>query len=139
MFDFGGFIVFMLILAGMAVLVFLLTKLLKRILHPVRRAKVQVAAFEYQDQNLNAKARKLSNTPMNMSNRNSLQVSHLAHVMVDDMLFTFYQIGKDNKMIRLKIEASKGANMAQIGDIGFVTYQNGKILNFERIGNINEN
>jgi hypothetical protein len=76
---------------------------------------------------------------MNMSNRNSLQVSHLAHVMVDDMLFTFYQIGKDNKMIRLKIEASKGANMAQVGDIGFVTYQNGKILNFEKIGNINEN
>lgn len=133
----NGFWIFLLAVAGIGVFVFLLKKLFTVLLHPVRKAKVQVAAIEYQDQNLNAKARKLASNPMG-GNRSALQVSHLAHVMVDDMLFTFYQMGKDNKMIRLKIEANKGHNMARVGDVGFVTYQNGQILAFEKIGNINE-
>ncbi len=140
MFDLvdGGFLIFMLALAVIAVLVFLLRKLLKVLLHPVRKAKVQVASIEYQDQNLNAKARKLASNPMG-GNRSALQVSHLAHTMVDDMLFTFYQMGKDNKLMRLKVAANKGSNMAKVGDVGFVTYQNGQILAFEKIGSINGN
>jgi len=140
MFDLidGGFLIFMLALAAIAVLVFLLRKLLKVLLHPVRKAKVQVASIEYQDQNLNAKARKLASNPMG-GNRSALQVSHLAHSMVDDMLFTFYQMGKDNKLIRLKVAANKGGNMAKVGDIGYVTYQDGQILAFEKIANTNEN
>jgi len=58
---------------------------------------------------------------------------------VDDMLFTFYQMGKDNKLIRLKVAANKGGNMAKVGDIGYVTYQDGQILAFEKIANTNEN
>ena len=134
----SGFWIFMLIVAGIAVSVFLLKKLITVVLHPVRKAKVQVAAIEYQDQNLNAKARKLASNPMG-GNRSALQVSHLAHTMVDDMLFTFYRIEKDNQMLRLKIEANKGHNMAKVGDVGFVTYRSGQILEFEKIGNINEN
>ena len=138
MFDFGGFLIFMLALAAIAIAVVLLKKLLQVLLNPVRKAKVQVAAIEYQDQNLNAKARKLGSNPMG-GNRSALQVSHLAHVMVDDMLFSFYQMGKDNKMLRLKVASNTGANMAKVGDVGFVTYRNGQILAFEKIGSISEN
>ena len=72
----SGFILFMLALALAAVIVFLIRIGMRKILHPVRKQKVQVAAIEYQDQNLNAKARKLASNPMG-GNRSALQVSHL--------------------------------------------------------------
>ncbi len=140
MFDLidGGFIIFMLGLAVAAIVIFLVRKGIQKLLHPVRKIKVQVAAIEMRDQNLNATARKLSTTPMNSGGRNSMQISHLAHAMVDDMLFTFYQLDNENKTIRLKIQANVGSNMAKVGDVGFVTYQDGWILGFEKTGNIND-
>ncbi len=132
----SGFIIFMLALVVVAIVLFLLKKLWHKLFHPVRKRKVQVAAVEYQDQNLNAKARKLGSNPMG-GNRSALQVSHLAHSMVDDMLYTFYQTELENKTIRLKIQANAGANMAKVGDIGYVTYQDGWILGFEKTGNVN--
>lgn len=134
----NGFIIFMLVLVAAAIVIFLARRGLQKLLHPLRRVKVQVAAIEYQDQNLNAKARKLNTTPMS-GGRNSLQVSHLAHVMEDNMLFSFYQIENNNKTIRLKALASIGNNMAKVGDIGYVSYRGGMIEKFEKIGNINDN
>ncbi len=133
----SGFILFMLALALAAVIVFLIRIGMRKILHPVRKQKVQVAAIEYQDQNLNAKARKLASNPMG-GNRSALQVSHLAHVMVDDMLFTLYEIENENKLLRLKAPAAIGNNMAKVGDIGYITYQDGRILSFEKTGSIVE-
>ena len=133
----SGFILFMLALALAAVIVFLIRIGMRKILHPVRKIKVQVAAIEYQDQNLNAKARKLNSNPMG-GNRSALQVSHLAHVMVDDMLFTLYAIENENKTMRLKAPAAIGNNMAKVGDIGYITYQDGRILSFEKTGSIVE-
>ena len=129
----SGFILFMLALALATIIVFLIRIGMRKILHPVRKQKVQVAAIEYQDQNLNAKARKLASNPMG-GNRSALQVSHLAHVMVDDMLFTLYAIENENKLLRLKAPAAIGNNMAKVGDIGYITYQDGRILSFEKTG-----
>lgn len=141
----GGFIVFMLALIIVAILVFLLGKGLKKLLHPVRKAKVQVAGVERQDLSVNADARKLTSMPTSgkdvtpvMSN-GGMTSANLAHAMVDNVFYTFYQLEKNNQKLKLKIPANIGTNMAKPGDIGYVTYQDGVILSFERIGNVNDN
>ena len=135
----GGFIVFMLALIIVAILVFLLGKGLKKLLHPVRKAKVQVAGVERQDQNVNAAARKMTSTPLATNSKNGLPGGNLAHAIVDNVFYTFYQLDNENKKLKLKIPGSIGNNMAKPGDIGYVTYQDGVILSFERIGNVNDN
>ncbi len=135
-----GFLYFMLILIGVVILVFIIRKLLQHILHPIRKVKVQVAHIERQDLNINAAARKMSaGLPMsgNRPNTSQLQMTSMAHAMIDNYIYTFYMLDKDNKKIKLKIPVDIGKNMAEIGDVGYVTYQDGVILGFKRINNIN--
>lgn len=135
-----GFLYFMLILVGVIILVFLARKLLQHVVHPIRKVKVQVAHIERQDLNINAAARKMSaGAPMsgNRPNTSQLQMSTMGHAMIDNFIYTFYMLDKDHKTIKLKIPVDIGRNMAEIGDVGYVTYQDGIILGFERINNIN--
>ena len=135
-----GFLYFMLILIGIVILVFIIRKVLQHVLHPIRKVKVQVAHIERQDLNINAAARKMSaGVPMsgNRPNTSQLQMSTMAHAMIDNFIYTFYMLDKGNKTIKLKIPVDIGKNMAKIGDIGYVTYQEGIILGFEKIKNIN--
>lgn len=135
-----GFLYFMLILIGVVILVFIVRKVLQHVLHPIRKVKVQVAHVERQDLNINAAARKMSaGLPMsgNRPNTSQLQMSTMAHAMIDNYIYTFYMIDKGNKTIKLKIPVDIGKNMAKIGDIGYATYQDGIILGFEKITNIN--
>lgn len=141
----GGFLIFMAALAVTASLVFLIKIGLTKLLHPVRKTKVQVAGVERQDLSVNANARKLTSMPTSgkdvtpvMSN-GGMTSANLAHAMVDNVFYTFYQLEKNNQKLKLKIPANIGTNMAKPGDIGYVTYQDGVILSFERIGNVNDN
>lgn len=141
----GGFLIFMAALAVTAGLVFLIKIGLTKLLHPVRKTKVQVAGVERQDLSVNANARKLTSMPTSgkdvtpvMSN-GGMTSANLAHAMVDNVFYTFYQLEKNNQKLKLKIPANIGTNMAKPGDIGYVTYQDGVILSFERIGNVNDN
>ena len=133
----AGFFCFMLSLIVLILLFWLIKKSLKSILHPLRKVKVQVAAKERQDKNINAVARKYTSSPFS-GKTNAMQAGDLAHTMVDDMIYTFYLLDKDHHQLKLKIEAGKGSSLAKVGDVGFVTYQDGKILGFEKIDNINE-
>ena len=141
----GGFLIFMAALAVTAGLVFLIKIGLTKLLHPVQKAKVQVAGVERQDLSVNADARKLTSMPTSgkdvtpvMSN-GGMTSANLAHAMVDNVFYTFYQLEKNNQKLKLKIPANIGTNMAKPGDIGYVIYQDGVILSFERIGNVNDN
>lgn len=141
----GGFLIFMAALAVTASLVFLIKIGLTKLLHPVRKTKVQVAGVERQDLSVNANARKLTSMPTSgkdvtpvMSN-GGMTSANLAHAMVDNVFYTFYQLEKNNQKLKLKIPANIGTNMAKPGDIGYVSYQDGVILSFERIGNVNDN
>ena len=141
----GGFLIFIAALAVTAGLVFLIKIGLTKLLHPVRKTKVQVAGVERQDLSVNANARKLTSMPTSgkdvtpvMSN-GGMTSANLAHAMVDNVFYTFYQLEKNNQKLKLKIPANIGTNMAKPGDIGYVTYQDGVILSFERIGNVNDN
>ncbi len=135
-----GFIYFMLILIGTAILVFLIRKILQSVLHPIRKIKVQVAHIERQDLNINAAARKMSAGITMSGDRpttTQFQMTNMGHAMIDNLIYTFYMLDKDNKTIKLKIQADIGKNMAEIGDIGYVTCQDELILGFEKINNIN--
>ena len=135
-----GFLYFMLILIGVVICVFIFRKVLQHILHPIRKVKVQVAHVERQDLNINAAARKMSagvTMSGNRPNTSQFQMSNMGHAMIDNFIYTFYMLDKNNKTIKLKISVDIGKNMAEIGDIGYVTYQDGVILKFERIKNIN--
>lgn len=135
-----GFWYFMLILIGVVICVFILRKALQYVLHPIRKVKVQVAHVERQDLNINAAARKMSagvTMSGNRPNTSYFQMSSMGHAMIDNYIYTFYMLDKNNKTIKLKISVDIGKNMAEIGDIGYVTYQDGLILKFERIKNIN--
>ncbi len=135
-----GFVYFMLILIVVAILVFLIRKVLQRFLHPIRKVRVQVAHVERQDMNINAAARKMSAGVTMSGNRpgtTQFQMTNMGHAMIDNLIYTFYMLDKDNKKIKLKIQADIGKNMAEIGDIGYVIYQDESILRFERIENIN--
>ena len=141
----GGFLIFIAALAVTAGLVFLIKIGLTKLLHPVRKTKVQVAGVERPDLSVNANARKLTSMPTSgkdvtpvMSN-GGMTSANLAHAMVDNVFYTFYQLEKNNQKLKLKIPANIGTNMAKPGDIGYVTYQDGVILSFERIGNVNDN
>ena len=124
-----------------AIIIFLLRKGLDSVLHPIKKVKVQVANIERQDQNINAAARKMSaGFPVsgNRPSTNQMQMSNMAHAMEDNLMFTFYLLDKDNKKIKLKIPSGIGNNMAKVGDIGYVTHQNGIILRFEKTGSVEE-
>ncbi len=136
-----GFLYFMLILIGSAMIVFIIRKVLQNVLHPIRKVRVQVAHIERQDQNINAVARKMSAGLSIQGNRptfTQLNMSNMGHAMEDNLIYTFYLQDEDNRKIKLKIQSDIGNNMAKPGDIGYVTYQDGFILSFEKTGNINE-
>ena len=131
----AGLLYFVLIMIAAAVVVVLGRKILLKLLHPVKREKVQVAGAERQDQNINAAARKMSSMS---SGKFSMNTSNMAHAMVDNMLYTFYRLEHNNQKLKLKIPVNQGSNMAQVGDIGYVEYQNGTILSFEKIGTVQQ-
>ena len=89
----GGFLIFMAALAVTAGLVFLIKIGLTKLLHPVRKAKVQVAGVERQDLSVNADARKLTSMPTSgkdvtpvMSN-GGMTSANLAHAMAEQSMF----------------------------------------------------
>ena len=135
-----GFLYFMLILIGIVILVFLIRKAVQSLLHPIRKVRVQVAHIETQDLNINAAARKMSAGVTMSGDRpatTQFQMNNMGHAMIDNLIYTFYILDKDNKKLLLKIQVDIGKNMAEIGDIGYVTYQDELILGFEKIKNIN--
>ncbi len=137
----SGFLYFMLIFIGIVIVVLVIRRALRSILHPVKIERVQVANIERQDQNINAVARKMSAGFSMQGHRqsiNQLHMSNMGHAMVDNLIYTFYLLDEDNRKIKLKIQTNIGNNMAKVGDVGFVTHQNGIILKFEKNGNVNE-
>lgn len=120
-----------LIVVGLVIIFAVIPQILKKILRPVKKEKVQIAEI---DRSNGEAERNMRMVP----GQNSMSLgSSMGRSVIDNTYIRLYRLEKNNKELRLKLP-SQNAKLLHEGDIGYVSYQGEDLVGFERTGNIRD-